>query len=413
MSPDLFGLSDVLGLNRQLASLVLEGRFFRLHRQSAANVASDYAELKGARRRVSPVEQVESLFTRSLEQNSDSLEAFRAQCVRLKVNHRFRLTQELKHRLSTHARFRFVAQELIPYLRKVAASPFEDATDGLDELRPLDDAFDGITEIDDTPRDLVQQTLGGDVLILGQNVYDVSWQADDVRPRDCYVKAGGEQFSVNAHKPRRLMEVDGAFKRQLKEALKGNLFDHQNDRLIAQAKALEEDLARVYQITEDCVVLYRDHERCVTLGPDMTFFVRQQIPPFVAEGPDRKLYLYDSVQVGVKLDSLSPQDVIPQDGAYVMENYDHVFVFNHGALGKLCMGHDIGFFQNFWQMPLEMGIVEYLNAARLVICAGYYDTGSSGLDDLLLEPMWDEKRKTITEQSAHKRDLPIYRYYRT
>ena len=75
---ELFSLSDVLGLNRQLASLVLEGRFFRLHRQSVSDGASDYAELKGARRRVSPVEQVETLFTRSLERNSDGLEAFRA-----------------------------------------------------------------------------------------------------------------------------------------------------------------------------------------------------------------------------------------------------------------------------------------------------------------------------------------------
>ncbi len=410
---DQFGLSDVLGLSRQLGSLVMEGCFYRLHRQSVDSAASEYAELKGARRRVSPVEQVETLFSRSLERHADSLEDFRARCVRINRRHRFRLTDELKRRLGNHSRLRFVADTLIPHLRKLAASPFVDATDGLDELRPLDDAFGGITEIDDTPRDVVQRALGGDALILGQNVYQVSWEAGDVRPRDCYLRANGEQFSVNALEPRPLIEVDGAFKRELREALKGNLFDHQNDHLVAQARALEEDLARVAQITEDNIVLYRDRERTVTVGHDMNVFVRQQIPPFVAEGPDKKLYLYQSVQVGVRLESLDPKTVLPQDGAYVMQKYDHVFVFSHGALGKLCMGHDHPFFRRFWEMPLEQGIVEYLNAARLVICAGHFDSGDLGLDELLLEPDRDGERSTITEAAARKRKLPIYRYYRT
>jgi hypothetical protein len=84
----------------------------------------------------------------------------------------------------------------------------------------------------------------------------------------------------------------------------------------------------------------------------------------------------------------------------------HPFVFDLGGEQRLCMGHDHAFFQRFWDMPLEWGVAEYLNAARLVLCAGYFDGPGASLIDV---PIFQPK---VQRDEAQAKPLPIYRFYR-
>ena len=406
---DLFDLSDVLGLRRQLATLVLGGKVFRLARAPMADSEPEFAELCGSRRRVEAAGEVRGLLSQTLDAHTGQVETFRARCLRLRPRPWLQVSEALKGRMVSHERLRFVFNRLIPRLRRLSSHPpLVDRSRAVGELRPVDEAFSHLSETDEVPRSLVEEVLGGDVLALGQSVYSVAWIRGNLRPRDCFLQAEGERYSVQKRQRRPLMALDRAFKARLKEALRGHIFDQENDRLLTQARAMEEDLTKTAAVTEENTTLYRDRERSVFVGKDGSIFCCQHVPPFVMEGSDRKLRLFQRVRVGVRLVSLKPQDVLPMDGAYVMKPYDHVFVFHFDRLGRLCMGHDYAFFERFWKMPLEEGILEYLNAARLVICAGYFDAG----DDPLFLPTETEGRPKISLREARRRKLPVYRYYR-
>ena len=405
----LFSISDVLNLRKQFGALVLDGRLYQMELGPRADDDPDFVELMGSRRRVRPAGDVGDLFSRTLETHADEVEDFRARCVGLRPQPWLRIPEELKERLDRHEKLRFVVDRLIPYLRKISGGPGrEDRSEALGELQPFDRHFQELAELEAIPKTLVQDVLGSDVLLLGQSVYDVSWFGGDVRPRDCFLQAEGERYSVRKHERRHLMKLDGEFRERLKAVLRGHVFEAANEQLLAQARALEEDLARVAAETRENTTIYRDRERSVMIGRDGSIFCCQQVPPFVMQGSDRKYRLFERVRVGLRLSSLDPQDVLPMDGAYVMERYNHLFVFKYGELGRLCMGHEFGFFDRFWDMPLEQGIVEYLNAARLVICAGHFD--EFGMNDYVPESI--ATRPKISLRSAKAKGLPVYRYYR-
>ena len=73
------------------------------------------------------------------------------------------------------------------------------------------------------------------------------------------------------------------------------------------------------------------------------------------------------------------------------------------------MGHNPAFYARFAQMPLEQGIVSYLDAARLVLCAGHYAGAPEGW---IASDALGRSGTVISKKAARKAGLPIYRYYR-
>ncbi len=218
----------------------------------------------------------------------------------------------------------------------------------------------------------------------------------------------GEKYRVQTDRKRPLMTLDGTFKKRLRAVIRNHMLETQSGFVLEQVRALEAEWRELTSVVKAGRPFYRDRERSVVCGRDGSIFCCQEVPPFVVEGADRKFRRFDGVRVGVRLCSLEPQEVLSEGGAYVMQRFDHPFVFGYGDEGRLCMGHDYDFFQRFWQMPLEEGIVEYLNAARLVLCAGYFE--APGAPPFVPDEM--TKRPVIGLRKARKQKLPVYRYYR-
>ena len=83
MSKGLFTISDVLGMRKHMAALVLGGRLYRLERAPVAGDEPDFAEFCGVRRRVVRAEKVGDIFLRVLEDRIEGVKSFRADCLQL------------------------------------------------------------------------------------------------------------------------------------------------------------------------------------------------------------------------------------------------------------------------------------------------------------------------------------------
>jgi hypothetical protein len=411
LSRDLFTLSELLGMHRQLAALVIRGRLYRLLREPVPCDEPEFAELFGTRRRVEGAERLSDLFVRELEAHAAQVRAHQARFLNLRPGPDRRILEDLRVRVGLHERLRFVVQRLIPRLRRLAGSHAGtvDRSAEIGQLRFRGETFEDLTSPERLPGRWVEEVLGGDALLLGQNVFHLSWIPGDQRPRDCYLQAEGERYTVQVQQRRSLMALDGVFAKRLKQAIRGNVFEAGNEFRLEQAQALEEELRRLDGVLKKGEVIYRDRERSVIWGQDGSIFCCQEAPPFVMEGADGVLRKLNRVRVGVRLSSLKPQEALPAGGAYVLEPYEHAFVYHFGGPGRLCLGHDPAFFQRFWEMPLEEGIVEYLNAARLVLCAGHFEVS----DAPPYVPEKIDRHPRVSLREARAQGLPVYRYYRT
>lgn len=411
-SNKLFTIADVLGLHKQLGALVIDGKLFRLSREKVGRDEPEFTELYGSRRRVEVDESVEALFYKKLHNQSDAIDAFRARCMRVTYNPRKQLLEELKNRVIKHDCLRFVIDKLIPHLREINGHHTRvDRRQELGSFKPLDGDLDRLAELDHTPSNLIANVLGTNMLLLGQSAYHIDWVNGNLRPRTCFLQAEGERYSVNTTQKQNLMHLENTFAKKLQNTLRGNIYERENEWLLAQAQRLENDLAHISEAAKTGRVIYQDRERSVVIGPDGTLYCCQEIPPFVLECSDRKLRFFDRVQMGIKIASLSTEDLI-WEGAYIMSAYNHMFICSSDESGHLCMGDKLPFLQRFKNLPLEQTIVEYLNAARLIVCAGNFDLGNgcgpggyhndTGLD-----------RPIISSQKAKNKGYPIYRYHRT
>ena len=177
-------------------------------------------------------------------------------------------------------------------------------------------------------------------------------------------------------------------------------------------RLLEEVIVRNFrpaagQETRMCEV-YQGGSYAVIRSPGGLYFCCRRIPPYVVEGPDRKLYRFGAVQVGVPLTDVEAARVIDSSAARIVHPYRHMFVFGGGAGTSICMPRPEAYFRRVRKLPLEEALLQHLEATRMTLCSGYH-AGNEGA------PYHDIRtlgQKTITPEEARAQSLPIYRYFR-
>ncbi|MDP6776490.1 MAG: hypothetical protein QGI83_06985 [Candidatus Latescibacteria bacterium] len=399
---DRFGLTEVLGLRRQLVATVLNGRLHKLERVPGPCEGPERAVIFGVHRRVEPAEQTSELLLRRLRSGKNPLAPYVA-----RLNQPTNTPAVTKHAASRHRQLQFVVGRLIPVLRRLG-NPEMDRSELLTDVMAHDPSPEFPTPVAAlsahlAAADPVGRALGGDVVILGQNAFGLTWMPGHRCPKDCFVQVEGECYSLEADRRRHLMTLEGAFRRSVEEAVDRCLLELRGRKPDASA----DKLRRLADSVQPGETVYRDGERSVRSGTGGSLYCWQRVPPFAVEAPDGKLRQYEEAEIGVHLKTLTPEVVLPVGGPEIGCHYPHPYVFDLGGQSRLCMGHDVAYFQRFWNMPLEEGIVEYLNAARLVLCAGHFEGGG--------EPLVDNgasERPRIGLREARKRRLPVYRYFR-
>lgn len=151
--------------------------------------------------------------------------------------------------------------------------------------------------------------------------------------------------------------------------------------------------------------LFRSDIYTVIRTPGGRYYICQQVPPYVVEGEDRKLYYFDGVEIGIHLTSLDPRRVIQPVCVRVLQEYRHMFVGGYGGGSFICMPRGRAYFDELHQLPLEEALVRHLESARMTLCGGYMPFNSAH------HPIRILNRPMLSEREARKRGLPIYWYY--
>lgn len=155
-------------------------------------------------------------------------------------------------------------------------------------------------------------------------------------------------------------------------------------------------------------VLYRHHPYSVLRSAKRNYFICRQIPPYVVEGQDRALYLFPQVQVGVPITALEVDEALRPFSARIMHAYHHMFAHSAGACEPICMPLPNGYYARLCELPLEDALLQYLEAARMTLCAGYHEGNTSAA-------FHDVRRLNmprITRVEAKARGLVVYPFYR-
>lgn len=151
--------------------------------------------------------------------------------------------------------------------------------------------------------------------------------------------------------------------------------------------------------------LYRRDPYAVIRTPRGRCFVCQRQPPYVVEGMDRKLYYFDSVEIGIHLSATQVQSVITCACVQVLHAYKHMFVGTIGCGNFICMPRDHSYYQALNRQPLERALLEHLESARMTLCAGYQPANSS------VHRIQTVGRRTISLAEVRRRNLPVYWYF--
>ena len=181
-------------------------------------------------------------------------------------------------------------------------------------------------------------------------------------------------------------------------------FDRHMSTIAREVFSRFEPESRQWQRREE--VLYEDQMHSVVVQAGQVYCCRK-IPPYVVEGRDRKLYRFGEVTVGVPIPDVAPTAVLCESTVRVMHEYDHMFVYG-GAGACICMPKPAAYYQKLQRQPLEDGIVELLESARLTMCSGYFEGCHAPYRHL--SPSLAPR---ITAAEARKDKLPVYRFYRS
>lgn len=175
---------------------------------------------------------------------------------------------------------------------------------------------------------------------------------------------------------------------------------------------LEEAVSRSLQALEQQQAqpqaLYQGGAYAVLCSPRRHYFCCRQLPPYVVEGQDRALYLFGGVQVGVPIIDLEVSEVIRPFSALVMHAYRHMFAHSAGGTRLICMLQPADYYQRLHQLPLEEALLQYLEAARMTLCAGYHEGNRAAL----LHDIRRLGKPQISLREAQAQGLPVYRFYR-
>ncbi len=134
-------------------------------------------------------------------------------------------------------------------------------------------------------------------------------------------------------------------------------------------------------------------------------FMCQRLPPYVVEGMDKKLYYFDSAEIGIHVTTTQVQSVITCACVQVLHSYKHMFVGGLGTGSFICMPRDYSYYQALNRQPLERALIEHLESARMTLCAGYQPVNSS------VHRIQSVGCRTISLPEVHRRNLPVYWYY--
>jgi len=150
--------------------------------------------------------------------------------------------------------------------------------------------------------------------------------------------------------------------------------------------------------------LYRGKGGAVIRTPAGRYFACMQMPPYVVEGDDRKLYSFEAAEIGIQIVSTDVREAIRPVSVQVLHEYRHMFVSGWGGGNFICMPRPDSYYENLCQLPLEEALLRHLESARMTLCAGYTPRSSPAHSIQTLG------RPVLSEEEAERRGLPIYRY---
>ena len=150
--------------------------------------------------------------------------------------------------------------------------------------------------------------------------------------------------------------------------------------------------------------LYRGKEGAVMRTPAGRYFACLQMPPYVVEGDDRKLYSFEAAEIGIQIVSTDARKGIRPVSVQVLHAYRHMFVSGWGGGNFICMPRSESYYEELSQLPLEEALLRHLESARMTLCAGYTPLSSPAHSIQTLG------RPILSEEEAQRRGLPIYRY---
>ena len=153
---------------------------------------------------------------------------------------------------------------------------------------------------------------------------------------------------------------------------------------------------------------YRDACHAVVRTPKGHHFLCRYLPPYAVEGPDRRLYRFGAVEIGLWIGDTDPARVIRSGAARVMHSYRHMFLLGGDTGSVLCMPRHNDFFHRLHRMPLAQALLEYLEEARMTLCSGYFEDSWS----IPYHDVRELDQRVIEPEEARAQGLPVYRYYR-
>ena len=157
----LFSISDVLGLRKHMAILVLDGWVYHLERGSFGRGEPNTAELYGSRRRITPVDKVDSLCRKAFETRPGHKNALDVGHLVSTAGNLPRSSNSLKAQTDFHNHLLFVFKKLIPRFRQLAGKerPMIDRTPELGCLLGLGAKFEILPWREDTPVSVMKDVL--------------------------------------------------------------------------------------------------------------------------------------------------------------------------------------------------------------------------------------------------------------
>ena len=171
-------------------------------------------------------------------------------------------------------------------------------------------------------------------------------------------------------------------------------------------EAVREACARPKKQRAGRAVLFQDETYAVVATPRRRYFLCQHILPYAVEGPDHKLYFFEEVEVGMQITHTDVEQLMQPRKVRVMHPYRHMFLSDGGVSEPICMPRPERYYRELRQLPLEEALLRHLEAARMTLCAGYTPASTPYHSINLLG------RRTLCQEEALERGLPIYRYYR-
>lgn len=253
------------------------------------------------------------------------------------------------------------------------------------------------------------QAIGEHALFLDGNVYTL----EPVSPppdSDLIIRVCGRAYGLT--QCRFLTEVEQTFTAQVAEALQDQALAEAPDRQ-QWLNELKAELANMQKRLPPSLVagqdgyLYRS-SRWGIMRQQGNWIVYQEVPEYVIEGNDQRLYRFKATRVGLILLNLQREQILAAGRARVLTPYAHMFVNATVSGESICMAKSDAYYQQLRRMPLAQAICTYLHDAAQTLMAGYH----AGNSNNPYHPITNFAAYTISRQEATHQGLPVFPYNR-